>query len=329
MANDQGARGGSIKKHQRSFESLIIQNRKKNEALFLAHFSDKRAHLLRTTSKCHFFSRPVKQEVPISQWRNMGFRIHLLVLKVSLLATIVEGWFSPSFALSSRPMRRATISTVEQQQSSSSHNDDAQLPSLPQVWIFDETSLNDDADCYSPNDWKSHSINDHVAAFSTHHWTRRDDCPLWANGKAPLSQDNSEALQLFLVDSKNLCEDSAIHVVEHVASQLCEFITRCPTLESTATFLVVFTSFDNSNESKNNNDEAWWGDVFSDFNEWFVEANDEIWNDEIWDKDDTIRLTPFHPGWPKLEEKRAPYPTIALASTKIESSQEITGQAHG
>jgi hypothetical protein len=148
---------------------------------------------------------------------------------------------------------------------------------------------------------------------------------LWANGKAPLSQDDdsdADALQLFLVDSKSICEDSAIYVVEHVASQLFQFITRRPTLESTSTFLVVFTSFDNSNNSENNNndnnDEAWWGDVFSYFNEWFVEAIEEIWNDEIWDKDDTIQLTPFHPGWPKLEGKRAPYPTIALASTKIE-----------
>jgi hypothetical protein len=162
-------------------------------------------------------------------------------------------------------------------------------------------------------------MNDHAAAISTYHWTQRDDCPLWANGQVPLSQDDSDALQLFLVDSKNLCEDSAIHVVEHVASQLFQFITRCPTLESTAIFLVVFTSFDNSNDSQNNHDAGWWGNVFSDFNEWFVEANDEIWNDEIWDKDDTIRLTPFHPGWPKLEEKRAPYPIITLASTMIES----------
>jgi hypothetical protein len=226
---------------------------------------------------------------------NMGLQILLLVLLVSLLA-IVEGWLSPSYILTTRLTRRKIIPPFLQQQSSS-HND-----AVPQVWILDETSLDhDDAwKSHSVNDWKSHSINDHNAAIATFQWAR--DCP-WAKASL-LSEDN--AFQLFLVDSTNICEDTAIHVAEHVASQFTQFITRHPALETTAIFFVVFASFSNNS---NNNDDKTWCDSFSDFSEWFVELKDEIWDD------DAVKLATYHPD--SQFEERTPYPTITLVSTRI------------
>jgi hypothetical protein len=106
-------------------------------------------------------------DLPVTGYHNgnMMMRLQtllfqLMLLGVSLLA-IVEGWFSPSFVLpTTRPTGRTSLLPFQKLQSSSSsshnsHNDDdatlpipipipAQAPAQV-VWIFDETSLDNDA----------------------------------------------------------------------------------------------------------------------------------------------------------------------------------------
>jgi hypothetical protein len=243
-----------------------------------------------------------------------GFlKLVVFVLGVSLLE-IVEGWLSPSITLSTRPTRRTSLLPFQQEKSLS--HSDAQLP-IPKVWILDD-SVSDVI-----ISWKSHSINDYAAAHATYKWARNfvlklDLCPF---AKASLSEEN--AMDIYLVDPTNLSEDTALRILENVAAQFTQFITLRPALESAAISFVVFDSNNNNSDSKNDGN-SFWGDSFSDFYDWFVELEDDIWGEEY----DTVTLAPFHPDWQFggdddsetkcLEfEKRSPFPVITLVSTDV------------
>ena len=153
-----------------------------------------------------------------------------------------------------------------------------------------------------------------VQAKETWNWCRNFIVPMQLCPWARKSLETTSALQIYvsyISTTNNPKKEQQTRVVKDVALAYRDYIQEFPALESTAIFFIIFpdTVTDLSSSSS-----------FMDFYEWFEQLEDD------WDIDE-VTVAAFSPDWQfgddtdetlSLEfEKKSPYPTITLVSTKV------------
>jgi hypothetical protein len=156
------------------------------------------------------------------------------------------------------------------------------------------------------SDWKRSPVTP-LVAYNTWSWCQNFVLPLQLCPWARASLETPSALQMFLSDL-NPNDD----IVLDVGRRFQQFLKNYPQLESAAIFFIVFPACD-----------------FEEFYNWFDEMEGE------WELMDDVIVAPFHPDWVFVGEpdslqfeKRSPYPTVSLVSTRVvdKAGEEATKQ---
>jgi hypothetical protein len=157
-----------------------------------------------------------------------------------------------------------------------------------------------------------------LQAKETWNWCRNFIVPMQLCPWARKSLETTSALQIYVSSTSNSSNNNnnphkkqKTRVVQDVALAFRDYILEFPALESTAIFFIIFPHkmMDDDDSSS-----------FIEFYEWFEQLEDD------WDIDE-VTVAAFSPDWQfgddtdetlSLEfEKKSPYPTITLVSTKI------------
>jgi hypothetical protein len=157
-----------------------------------------------------------------------------------------------------------------------------------------------------------------LQAKETWNWCRNFIVPLQLCPWARKSLETASALQIYVpssINNSNPNKEQQTRVVKDVALAFREYIQEFPALESTAIFFIIFP--DQMMDSKSSSSSS---SSFMDFYEWFEQLEDD------WDIEQ-VTVAAFSPAWQfgddtdetlSLEfEKKSPYPTITLVSTKV------------
>jgi hypothetical protein len=225
---------------------------------------------------------------------------------LALLLFICEAWISPSTTV---PSFRRSLSRCHESSSSNTGKNKKTPNNIvsydfppPSVWNVDYEDLKK---TLIPMDRC-------LQAKETWNWCRNFIVPMQLCPWARKSLETTSALQMYvpsISSNKNPKKEQQTRVVKDVAFAYRDYIQEFPALESTAIFFVIFPGKMMDSSSS-----------FMDFYEWFEQLEDD------WDIDE-VTVAAFNPDWQfgddtdetlSLEfEKKSPYPTITLVSTKV------------
>jgi uncharacterized protein len=175
-------------------------------------------------------------------------------------------------------------------------NDGHHQPTTVPVWQFSLES----------GEWERPKVTP-LVAHRTWSWCQNFVLPLQLCPWARTSLETPNALQIFLSDL-----NPNNNVIAEVGLRFQQFLKDFPQLEPAAIFFIVFPNGD-----------------FVDFYNWFDEM------EATWELLDDVIVAPFHPNWvfdgepESLQfEKRSPYPTVTLVSTRVvdKAGEEATKQ---
>ena len=200
---------------------------------------------------------------------------------------------SPRLHLNSHRSKKDDVTIPDDNTSDRHHHQPNTIP----VWQFSVES----------GEWERPTAVTPLVAHRTWAWCQNFVLPLQLCPWARTSLETPNALQIFLSDL-----NPNDNVVSEVGRRFQQFLTNFPQLESAAIFFIVFPNGD-----------------FVDFYNWFDEM------EESWELMDDVIVAPFHPDWvfagepESLQfEKRSPYPTVTLVSTRVvdKAGEEATKQ---
>jgi len=171
------------------------------------------------------------------------------------------------------------------------HHHDQTRSSFP-VWYYS----------FESQDWERQKGITPLVAHQTWSWCQNFVLPLQLCPWARTSLETPNALQMFLSDlNPNNRNQDVEDIVLDVGRRFQQFLQKYPIMESSAIFFLVFPHGD-----------------FVDFYNWFDDM------EESWPLMEDVIIAPFHPDWvfdgeaESLQyEKRSPYPTVTLVSTKV------------
>ena len=171
---------------------------------------------------------------------------------------------------------------------------------IPKIWIYDEKGESNREDEIV---WNEDSTLVDSVSLETWNWCRNFVLGLQLCPWARTSLETTNATQIFVAanDITDIWSKDASNLVDSVSRRFIQFVNEIPELESAAIFFLAFPSQKD----------------FLDFYEWFTELEDN------WTLEDDVIIAPFHPDWEfdgpiSLNfEKRSPYPTISLVSTRV------------